>query len=84
MRENGWTWDQLADSFARRAEGPPVPLDGGAADLRMARWARSQARAADERRAAADDPDRPDPRPDDAQPDPPLRQATPPRPARRG
>jgi hypothetical protein len=77
MRERGWTWDDLADDFARQAT--QTALDGGEAMRRMERWARSCAEAGRLRREQAD----PAP-PQDPRPAPPQRTATPPRPARRG
>lgn len=50
MRERGWSWGDLADEFERQAAQPA--LDGGAGPRRLARWARTQAEAAVERRAA--------------------------------
>lgn len=59
MAERGWSWDDLADEFERQADGPPRPLDGGANARGMAAWARQQGdagRAAEQRRAAAEQP----------------------------
>jgi hypothetical protein len=79
MRERGWSWDDLADDFARQAAQPA--LDGGANSRHMERWARSNADAA---RARAEQPaERREEPPQDPRPAPPKRTATAPRPARR-
>jgi hypothetical protein len=78
MRERGLSWGDLADQFDRDAADGRA-LDGGANARRMAAWARSQDEASQERRAAADDPDRPDPgAPEHAVPHPPARTTVPP------
>jgi len=77
MQQRGWTWDDLADQFDRdAAEGRA--LDGGRNARNMAAWARSNADAGRERREAAEDPQRRDPRPDVASPTPGKRAAVPP------
>ena len=77
MQQRGWTWDDLADQFDRdAAEGRA--LDGGRNARNMAAWARSNADAGRERREAAEDPQRRDPRPDVASPTPGKRTAVPP------
>lgn len=78
MRERGWSWGDLAAQFDRDAAAGRA-LDGGANARYMAAWARSNEEAGRERRAAADDPDRPDPpAPEHATPTPPARTVTPP------
>jgi hypothetical protein len=79
MRERGWSWDDLADDFARQATQPA--LDGGANSRHMERWARSNADAARER--SQQPPEQRDQPPQDPRPAPPKRTATPARPARR-
>lgn len=82
MRDRGWSWHDLADDFARQALQPS--LDRGASARSLERWARTNGDAAVERRAAADDPTRPDPpAPEHAAPGPPKRGAVPPRLPRR-
>ena len=83
MRERGWNWGDLADQFERDANDGRA-LDGGANARRMARWARSQEQAGQERRRAAETEQR-EPRPDEATPDPRKRTAVPqPKPRRTG
>lgn len=84
MRERGWSWDDLADDFARQSQQPA--LDGGAGPRHLERWARQHAVAADLRSTTS-----PTGRPEDAPPpvdpkrEPPKRTAVPPRkPTRQG
>jgi hypothetical protein len=76
MRDNGWTWTDLADDFARQAQQPA--LDGGAGPRALERWARSEAAAA-ELRAASSPTGRPEnaPPPQDPRAAPPRRDAVP-------
>ncbi len=85
MREQGLTWDDLADQFDRDAAQGRA-LDGGANARRMAAWARSNAEAGAARRADAEDPARPaPPAPEHATPQRPTRTAVPRKPpAKRG
>lgn len=83
MRERGWSFDDLADDFARQAQQPS--LDGGAAMRSLERWARGEAVAA-ELRAASSPTGRPEdaPPPVDPRREPPKRTTTPRGPRRTG
>lgn len=83
MAERGWSFDDLADDFARQASEGRA-LDGGASMRGLERWARSQA-VAGRLRAQADPAGRPEdaPPPVDPQREPPKRTTVPP-PKRRG